>query len=133
MTRPLLPESARTSTEMPQPKLCSFGGCPCYSIDGRSYCGNHLRSAQQAAYQTKRANPLEARRQAIYQDPRWRSARAVVLHRDGYECQSCSATTDLVVDHIFGLFNSADPFDPSELQTLCRSCSGKKDGQRSHD
>ena len=58
----------------------------------------------------------------------WRRFRLTVIDRDG-GCVHCAATTDLVVDKIAGgVHREGDSLD--EYQTLCRRCSGRKDGGR---
>lgn len=52
--------------------------------------------------------------------------RTAVLDRDSYRCCHCGTSQDLTVDHI-----NRDRKDNnlSNLQTLCRPCHGRKDGQ----
>lgn len=75
----------------------------------------------------------ERARQRIYKSRRWRVTRRIVLDRDGFMCVDCGATElerPLVVDHIRGVLECDDPFDPDECQTRCLTCSGRKDGAR---
>jgi 5-methylcytosine-specific restriction endonuclease McrA len=81
-----------------------------------------------------RHSPYEVRR-SVYDSPRWRNyTRPIVLERDDRTCCSCGGP-GTVVDHVvpIGLLLELelDVFDPAECQTLCLSCSGRKDGQRS--
>lgn len=52
--------------------------------------------------------------------------RDLVLWRDGYRCVKCATTSDLTVDHID---RNRKNNELSNLQVLCRSCHGRKDGQ----
>lgn len=51
--------------------------------------------------------------------------RAVILERDGNTCCHCGSSSDLTVDHIVPE-RLGGTLDPSNLQTLCRSCNSKK-------
>ena len=63
----------------------------------------------------------------------WARLSAQIIERDGHQCVRCGATEDLTVDHIVALA-TMDPDDleagldrdPDNLQTLCRSCNGRK-------
>lgn len=53
-----------------------------------------------------------------------------VMERDDYRCRGCGTTEDLTVDHVFpqilgGSCTGADD-DMDNLQTLCRTCNGRK-------
>lgn len=55
----------------------------------------------------------------------WRRLRTQILQRDSYLCQSCKAqgryVTATDVDHILAKAHGGTD-DPSNLQSLCRSC-----------
>ena len=55
---------------------------------------------------------------------RWSAVRRHVLQRDGWRCRSCGRAGRFEADHITPLERDPgqDPYDPSGLQTLCRSC-----------
>ena len=53
---------------------------------------------------------------------RWAAARRAVFERDGYRCVQCSRAGRLECDHVTPLDKGGDPWDPSNLQTLCRVC-----------
>ena len=70
----------------------------------------------------------------IFQSERWRRVRKFVIHRDDGKCQHCGVfvgyTPAAEVDHIVPRSHceeiGIDPFDPENLQTLCKSCHSKK-------
>lgn len=45
--------------------------------------------------------------------------------RDGFHCQYCETTKDLVIDHIYPLIKGGDN-DEDNLQLLCSTCNSKK-------
>ncbi len=55
---------------------------------------------------------------------RWSIVRRQVFERDGWRCCHCGRAGRLECDHITPLEREPgqDAFDPSGLQTLCRSC-----------
>ena len=53
---------------------------------------------------------------------RWRRVRQRVLNRDKYRCQRCGRAGRLEVDHVRPLRRGGSPYDPANLQALCRSC-----------
>lgn len=52
-------------------------------------------------------------------------APAEVFARDDYQCQRCGSSDDLTIDHVLP-FSHGGTADPSNLQTLCRSCNSSK-------
>ena len=46
----------------------------------------------------------------------------MILDRDGWRCVKCSKAGKLEVDHITPVFRGGAELDPSNCQTLCRSC-----------
>lgn len=62
---------------------------------------------------------------------RWMAVRDAVLRRDGYRCKVCGRAGRLQVDHIRPLSKNGDPYDPENLQAICRGChAAKTDGER---
>jgi 5-methylcytosine-specific restriction endonuclease McrA len=57
--------------------------------------------------------------------------RNAIFARDGRRCLVCSATVDLVIDHIRPVLNGGTN-DPSNLQVLCRACNSRKRGAVDH-
>ena len=53
---------------------------------------------------------------------RWERVRRRVLERDGWRCRRCGKAGRLEVDHVVPVEAGGDPWDPSNLQTLCRGC-----------
>lgn len=58
----------------------------------------------------------------IYHRPEWRRVRRVILDRDGYRCRACGKAGILEVDHRIPLRAGGAPYDPDNLQALCRGC-----------
>lgn len=63
----------------------------------------------------------------------WTRLAAKIIERDGGQCLRCGSCDDLTVDHIIPLDAMSEediedglPTDPSNLQTLCRRCNGRK-------
>lgn len=115
---------------MPRVKLCVRRGCPRYAAEGRNHCGICAEK-----YRPPHPTPAAIDRSKIYNTARWRRTAALVKYRDDYTCQHCGyrgypKDNWLVADHRRGVLEVDDPFDPDECQTLCRRCSGEKDGGR---
>ena len=52
----------------------------------------------------------------------WRRVRWAVLQRDRFRCQKCGKAGRLEVHHLQALEDGGAPFDPANLQALCRGC-----------
>jgi len=68
------------------------------------------------------------REQAHYQSADWRAKRDRILVRDAFQCRACGRVVSghaVNVDHIVPLADGGTDED-ANLQTLCRSCHGKK-------
>ncbi len=52
---------------------------------------------------------------------RWAALRKSILDRDGWRCRQCGRAGILEVDHIHAIEDGGDPWDPANLQTLCKS------------
>jgi hypothetical protein len=68
-----------------------------------------------------------------YGNSAWRKLRLEILDRDNYQCLNCGIKpgdkSQLQVNHIvFRELGGSD--DPSNLETLCKSCHAKKDALR---
>lgn len=63
-----------------------------------------------------------------YRGP-WLILRKLVLARDGYRCQlqlpGCK-TTATQVDHIVGLAQGGEPWNPTNCRAACKSCNVAK-------
>jgi len=59
---------------------------------------------------------------------RWARIRKAVLDRDGWRCVQCGAAGRLECDHVVPLHvdPKQDPYDPANLQALCRGCHVEK-------
>ena len=53
---------------------------------------------------------------------RWAAVRRSVFERDGWRCRACGRPGRFECDHIVPLDRGGDPWNPDNLQTLCRSC-----------
>ena len=58
----------------------------------------------------------------LYKTRRWKLLRLRVFERDGWRCVKCGKAGRLECDHIRPLAESGDPWDMSNLRTLCRGC-----------
>ena len=58
----------------------------------------------------------------LHTGSRWQRLRRRIKDRDGWRCRECGKAGRLEVDHVTRLQDGGDPWDPSNLQTLCRSC-----------
>ena len=57
---------------------------------------------------------------------RWERTRRRIFQRDHYRCVLCGRAGRLECDHIVSLANGGDPWDPTNLRALCRSCNIKR-------
>ena len=53
---------------------------------------------------------------------RWARVRRAVFERDGYRCTACHRPGRLEAHHEPPLRAGGDPYDVTEIKTLCRSC-----------
>lgn len=53
---------------------------------------------------------------------RWTAVRRAVFVRDGWRCVECGRAGRLECDHVTPLDRGGNPWDPDNLQTLCRAC-----------
>ena len=63
---------------------------------------------------------------AVLDGRRWARVRRMVFRRDGYRCRSCGRAGRLECDHVVPLRRGGAPYDPVNLQTLCRGCHVEK-------
>lgn len=95
------------------------------------------RQAERQAYRvrSRKAKDTHARgrsRRKVYDDPRWREVRALVIQRDG-ACRACGTTERLTVHHLAPAADDmAAALDPANLVTLCRRCHGRLDGPKAN-
>ena len=60
------------------------------------------------------------------------------MYRDRYRCVKCGRRRKLEVDHVVGIAQGGEPFEPTNLQTLCRTCNmakmihDREDGRRGY-
>ena len=51
----------------------------------------------------------------------WAAVRRAVLNLNNWRCQSCGGYGN-AVDHVKSLHKGGNPYDPGNLQVLCRTC-----------
>ena len=61
---------------------------------------------------------------------RWQLLRLKIFARDGWRCRACHRAGKLECDHIRPLHKGGAPYDPGNLQSLCRRCHIAKTGGR---
>ena len=75
-----------------------------------------------------RTSALSSRadRQRLYRSRRWQRMRTSILERDGWRCRRCGKAGRLEVDHVVPMAVGGDPWEPANLQALCRGCHSAK-------
>ena len=58
----------------------------------------------------------------LYRLAAWKRARLLALRRAGYKCQRCGGARRLEVHHRTPLEHGGAPFDPANLEVICRHC-----------
>jgi 5-methylcytosine-specific restriction protein A len=117
---------------MPQKMLrpCYKQGCA--NLTREKYCEQHAylekaETAERQAYYNRYQRDKEADK--IYRSARWKALRDMQLKRAPY-CEICFASGTFTIaeicDHKVEIRDGGNPFDPSILQSLCRSCHNKK-------
>jgi 5-methylcytosine-specific restriction endonuclease McrA len=89
--------------------------------NNRSWCASCLR--EYAREKRQRRGKTAARGYGAV----WQGMAKAQIRRSPV-CASCGAGEDLTVDHIVPLLRGGSS-DPSNLQTLCRTCNGIKSGR----
>ena len=111
-------------------KLCTYTGCKAIVHDGYR-CPAHPQNFTIAP--TKKVYKHHFYQgKNIYFTNRWKKIRAIVLSEEPL-CRMCGrfgiVTQAVAVDHIVEIKDGADPFDRSNMQSLCHSCHNKKTGE----
>ena len=52
----------------------------------------------------------------------WALTRFIAFERDNFRCVRCSKAGKLEGHHKVGLDNGGSPYDPANVETLCRNC-----------
>ena len=65
------------------------------------------------------------RRCDVRSSHRWQRVRASV-RADASECVDCGAVDDLTVDHVQPLSQGGAPYDPANLEVVCRRCNSAR-------
>lgn len=63
-----------------------------------------------------------SRNHKLIRQRRWARVRRAVFERDGWHCVVCGRAGRLECDHVIPLNRGGDPWNPDNLQTLCRPC-----------
>ena len=91
---------------------CLEPRCPEPAVS-RGRCRTHARERERATHPNKR----------LYNSARWRHTRRRQLHRQPL-CKCGAIAVD--VDHVQPIEQGGDPWNPANLQSLCRPCHGRK-------
>ena len=59
---------------------------------------------------------------------KWQKLRIQILDRDGWVCVVCNRPAH-TVDHIIPRVKGGDMWNPSNLQSMCKSCNSSKGGR----
>jgi 5-methylcytosine-specific restriction endonuclease McrA len=59
---------------------------------------------------------------------KWKKLRITILDRDGWQCAICNKPAH-TVDHIIPRIKGGDMWNPSNLQSMCKSCNSSKGGR----
>ena len=62
------------------------------------------------------------RQRSIYSSNAWQIARRHVLERAKLRCERCGTAGLLDTHHVVAINSGGAPFDPDNLELLCRSC-----------
>jgi 5-methylcytosine-specific restriction protein A len=103
-------------------KRCNHPGCKNRFTDlNESYCETH-RKERRLEYDRTQRDPKIV---AFYKSEVWRRCRLMQLAAAPL-CQVCLIKAGTIVDHIKPIRSGGERLDPSNLQSLCVSCHGKK-------
>jgi 5-methylcytosine-specific restriction endonuclease McrA len=100
--------------------VCATPGCAEPPING-ARCETHAIPFKREANRIKDRS-ANRKGHALYRTKRWRMTRRRILF-DQPLCKCGAIATD--VDHIRPL-PQANPYDPANLQPLCKTCHGRK-------
>ena len=109
-------------------KICSFGGCKSVAIPGSCRCEKHT-----VTYTPKKRLDHQLHDgKYIYGTARWQRLRN--SHIRMYPlCAECARNALVkpgeVVDHVIEIKDGGDPWDPDNLQALCKEHHQKKSGE----
>jgi 5-methylcytosine-specific restriction protein A len=102
---------------------CSYPGCTTLTDDSR--CELHKKREQQEYDHSRKGDSFRK----LYGSPRWKRVRASHLASEPL-CRPCKRRGRIeatrIVDHITPIRRGGDPFDDSNLQSLCWSCHSEK-------
>ncbi len=103
----------------------------CGKLSRNNRCPDHDRQHRQREMRRRQQRP----KTKLWKSPVWGRVSKQVLMRDNHTCVHCGrhklelhANERLVADHL----HYEDPFNADTCQTLCSTCSGRKDGAKAH-
>lgn len=105
---------------------CSHVGCKELIPYNVRYCDKHRK---QESHETMQSHKRNDKFWGFYQSTQWRKTSLLYRERNPF-CETCLShgkhTLGTSVDHIKSLKLGGDPYDWSNLQTLCPKCHNKK-------
>lgn len=102
---------------------CNHKGCPTLIESGTgNYCEEHRKLKNTIYNKTRDDKDIIA----IYSTSRWKRIRKLALVRDNGLCQHCQQANAEMVDHIHEIKDGGDPYDLSNLESLCNRCHAVK-------
>jgi 5-methylcytosine-specific restriction enzyme A len=114
------------------PKPCAHTGCTVLVNRAERFCPAHQRQSWRERTARRRADPVEAPLQALYNSTAWRRFRRVFL-ADHPLCVECGAlgrvTAANVVDHVVAIRDGGAIWDEANLQPLCATHHDAKSGR----
>lgn len=100
--------------------ICKYPKCENTTTEKNGYCNLHKHIHH---IKPERKKNKYAPSSTLYNSHSWRTLRKKILQRDGFACQICGNTENLVIDHIQPHQDNLELFyDTDNLITLCKSC-----------
>ena len=113
-------DEVRRRQAVARPGRCRGGGDP-RGGDRRAASQDRATAAPTAHGDCRLMANRGSRHHRALDRRRWARVRRVVLNRDGWRCRRCLRYGNQC-DHVRPLDRGGDPWDPANLQTLCRTC-----------